>query len=148
VIYVTGPGRLSFGIGSETIASLTGGEINCPSLDVFTSQAGGKLRLGPFRNGELHRQAEISQANSGQTSTVLSGSPAGLAAYHQRHPHLPSWRDPGLPASELQNDILAENRYMSVKYQFSEDEPRRRSSSILRIMNTFAEILGDPGSAR
>ena len=38
MIYVTGPGRISVCIGHELIASLNGGAINCPSIDVFSAQ--------------------------------------------------------------------------------------------------------------
>ena len=149
VIYVTGPGQLSVGIGSETIASLTGGEINCPSLDVFTSQwLAESFASVRSEIGELHRQARNQSGKQWANldpnfvrvlaqqvlrriiSVIRSSHHGGTLVY--------------LPP-ELQNDILAENRYLSVKYQFSEDEPRRRFRTlILRIMNTFAEILGDP----
>jgi hypothetical protein len=37
VIYVTGPGRIGVGRGAVMIASLNSGQINCPSLDIFTT---------------------------------------------------------------------------------------------------------------
>jgi hypothetical protein len=45
---------------------------------------------------------------------------------------------------EMCPDLVAENRYISIKYQFCEDEPRQRFRTLmLRIMNTSAELLGD-----
>lgn len=151
VIYVTGPGQVSVGIGSEIIASLTGGEINCPSLDVFAahwlSESFAATRSEAW---ELHRQARERSGkpwarldpNFGKTvaqqvirriiSVIRTSHHGGTLVF--------------LPP-EFEHVILTENRYMTVKYQFSKDEPRRRFHTlVLRIMNTFAEILGDPDS--
>ena len=38
LIYVTGPGQISVGLGPKVIASLNGGQINYPSLDVFEAR--------------------------------------------------------------------------------------------------------------
>jgi hypothetical protein len=149
VIYVTGPGLVSVGIGSEIIASLSGGEINCPSLDVFASRwLAESFATVRAEMWELHHEAREQSGkkwanldpNFGRTvsqqvlrriiSVIRTSHHGGMLIY--------------LPP-ELNDEILKENRYMTVKYQFCEDEPRRRFRTlILQIMNSFAELLADP----
>jgi hypothetical protein len=51
-----------------------------------------------------------------------------------------------LPA-EMADEILEDNPYLTIKYQFLEYDSRQRFLSLtLRIMNTLAEIYGDPDS--
>ena len=149
VIYVTGPGLISVGIGSEIIASLTGGEINCPSLDVFASlwlaESFASVRTEMW---ELHHKAReqsgkiwanldpdfgrtvVQQVMRRIISVIRTSHHGGMLIY--------------LPP-ELTEEILKENRYMTVKYQFCDDEPRRRFRTLIqRIMNTLAEQLADP----
>ena len=46
---------------------------------------------------------------------------------------------------ELTDEMLKENGYLSIKYQFLEYESRQRFRTLtLRIMNTLASISGDP----
>jgi hypothetical protein len=45
----------------------------------------------------------------------------------------------------MSREILGENRYMSIKYRFCEEEPRQRFRILmLRIMSTLADLYGDP----
>src|SRR5512143_2184164 len=37
LIYVRGPGRIAVSMGPELIASLNGGQISCPSMDIFSA---------------------------------------------------------------------------------------------------------------
>ena len=49
----------------------------------------------------------------------------------------------------MSREILSENRYMTIKYQFCEEEPQQRFRVLmLRIMNTLAELYGDPENPR
>jgi Probable sensor domain DACNV len=149
VIYVTGPGQISVGIGSDIIASLSGGEINCPSIDVFSSRwLAESFASVRSEAQELHIQARANadrqwaslDPDFGRTvarqvlrriiSVIRTSHHGGTLVY--------------LPP-ELKQVILTENRHLTVKYQFSEDEPRQRFRTLMqRIMNTFAGLLGDP----
>jgi hypothetical protein len=149
VIYVTGPGQISVGIGSDIIASLSGGEINCPSIDVFASRwLAESFASVRTEANEHHLRARAGaerpwaslDPDFGRTvarqvlrriiSVIRTSQHGGTLVY--------------LPP-ELKQVILTENRYMTVKYQFTEDEPRQRFRTLMqRLMKTFAEQLGDP----
>jgi len=149
VVYVTGPGQLSVCLGAEIIASLNGGQINCPALDVFNSRwIADSLARVRSETWELHQaaraQAELPWAsldpefgkNVGQQvmrriiSVIRNSHHGGMLVY--------------IPP-EMTEEILGDNRYMTIKYQFLENESRQRLRNLtLRIMNTLAEIHGDP----
>jgi len=147
VVYVTGPGQMTVCLGSEIIASLNGGQINCPSLDVFNSHwIAESLALVRAEIWEMHLAARAKAKtcwaaldpqfgrNVGQqvmrriVSVVRNSHHGGMLVY--------------LPP-EMTEEILSENRYMAIKYQFLEHESRQRFRNLtLRIMNTLAEIHG------
>ena len=149
VIYVTGPGQISVGIGAEIIASLAGGQLNCPSLDVFASHwLAESFAAVRSEMSELHQQARASAGKPWATLDPDFGRSVGQQVVRRIISVIRTAHHGGtlvyLPP-ELEHDILAENRYMTVKYQFREEESRRRFLTlVLRIMNTFAELLGDP----
>lgn len=149
VIYVRGPGRIAVGIGQEIIATLSGGQISCPFLDIFSSSwlaecfASERSELW-----ERHVAARVRAQKPWATldpkfgrilfqqvarrivSLIRNSHHGGMLVY--------------LPA-EMSRDISAISRHISLKYRFSEEEPRQRFRSlILRIMDTFAELHGDP----
>jgi len=149
VIYVTGPGRISVSIGTEMIASLNGGLINCPSLDVFTSpwlsESFASVRSEMW---ELHEAARAKAGKPWATLHPDLGKAIAQQVVRRIISVIRNTRHGGtlvyIP-SEMSRGILAENRFMTIKYQFREDEPRQRFRTlILRIMNTIAEIHGDP----
>jgi len=149
VVYVTGAGQLSVCVGDETIASLNAGQINCPTVDVFNSgwmaeslaamhsetwslhQAARSRAERPWANLEPDFGRYVGQQAIRRIISVIRNSHhGGLLVY--------------LPA-EMTEEILKENRYMTIKYQFLEYESRQRFRTLtLRIMNTLAEIYGDP----
>jgi hypothetical protein len=46
---------------------------------------------------------------------------------------------------DMSRKILSDNRHLTIKYQFCEEEPRQRFRSLmLKIMATLAERFGDP----
>ena len=148
LIHVTGPGRISFSMGPEMIASLNNGQISCPSLDLFSApwfaESFASTRTELWEMHEAARgQAQkpwatldpkfsrfIAQQGARRIVSLIRNSRhGGMLVY--------------LP-TEMSRDISAMNRYISLKYQFREEEPRRRFRTlILRIMNTFAEIHGE-----
>jgi hypothetical protein len=149
VIYVRGPGCVSLSIGQEMIASLDNGQINCPSLDVFTAQ----WLLESFAEvrsemQELHAEA---RARSGKPWALLDpefGRNVARQVVRRIISLIRNSRHGGtlvyLPPA-MDREILGENRYMTIKYQFCEEEPRQRFRILmLRIMSTLAELYGDP----
>jgi hypothetical protein len=149
VIYVTGPGRIAVCRGSLTIASLVAGQISCPSRDIFNSVwlpenfAESRSELLEMHQAE-RRRAKAAWANLEPDfirtlaqqvvkriiSTIRNSRHGGTLVY--------------LPA-ERAAELCCKDDYMSVKYQFTEEEPRRRFRTLLvRVMNTFAEISADP----
>ncbi|HEY6871712.1 MAG TPA: hypothetical protein VI298_03175 [Geobacteraceae bacterium] len=151
VIYVTGPGLISVGIGPVMIASLNGGQINCPSLDIFTSrwlsESFASVRSEMW---ELHEAARGRAGKPWATLDPDFGRIVGQQVVRRIISVIRNSHHGGtlvyLPP-EMGHDILAENRYMTIKYQFREDEPRQRFRTLmLRIMNTVAEIYGDPAN--
>ena len=149
VIYVTGPGRISVCIGHELIASLNGGAINCPSIDVFSAQ----WLMESFADvrSEMRELHAAARARSGKLWAVLDPEFArkvGRQVVRRIISVIRNFHHGGtlvyLPP-EMSREILSENRYMTIKYQFCEEEPQQRFRVLmLRIMNTLAELYGDP----
>ncbi len=147
VIYVRGPGRISVSIGSEMIASLNGGQISCPSLDIFTAswlaksfasvrseleeahEAARSQSMKPWAKLHPHFGRLLSQQVALRIISVVRNSHhGGMLVY--------------LP-TEMSQDISSISRFISLKYQFREGEPRQRFRTLmLKIMNTFAELHG------
>jgi hypothetical protein len=147
VVYVTGAGQISVCIGAEIVASLNAGQINCPTVDVFNSTwIAESLAAVHAETWALHQAARASserpwadldpefgrnvaqQAIRRIISVIRNSNHGGLLVY--------------LP-QEMTEEILQDNQYMTIKYQFLEYESRQRFRSLtLRIMNTLAEIHG------
>jgi len=149
VVYVTGAGQISVCIGSEIIASLNGGQINCPSLDVFNSQWISKsLAMVHSETIELHRQARQASGRIWANLDPDFGSYLGQQAVRRIISVIRNSHHGGLLVylpEEMTAEILKENRYMSIKYQFLEFESRQRFRTLtLKVMNTMAETHGDP----
>ena len=148
VMYVTGPGQISVSIGPKVIASLNGGRINFPSLNVFVArwltESFASIR-SEMRALHAAARAEsekpwatldpefgkiVAQQVVRRIISVISNScHGGMLVY--------------LPP-DLSPDLMVENPYISIKYPFCEGEPHQRFRTLmLRIMNTSAELLGD-----
>jgi hypothetical protein len=148
VIHVSGPGRIAVFRGSTLIATLDSGRINSPSLNVFMSRW---LResFAETRNDlrELYlaarRRCDVpgailddnfvrmlsQQVVKRIISTIRDGHHGGTLIY--------------LPHEQVPT-LLAENRYMTIKYRFVEEEPRQRLRTLfVRIMNTFSEVFAE-----
>ncbi len=144
VIHVTGPGRITIYRGSVMVASLNGGLINTPSMDVFQSSWIAES-FADARNDfiETHRHARtkaarpwaILEMNFIKTlakqvvkriiNTIRNSRHGGTIVY--------------LPPDQAA-ELCCSSHYMSVKYQFGEEEPRMRFRTLMvKIMNTFAE---------
>ena len=149
VIYVTGPGCISVCIGHEIIASLNGGQINCPSLDLFTA----RWLTDSFAEVRSEMQDLFDEARAGSDKpwALLDPEFGRYVAQqvvrriislirHSRHGGTLVYLPP-----DVVRLILRENHLMTIKYQFCEEEPRQRFRILmLRIMSTLAELYGDP----
>jgi hypothetical protein len=149
VIHVRGPGRISVSIGPEMIASLNGGQISGPSPDIVS--APWLAESFATVRAEIDQMHEATRARSekpwarldpkfGRTlshqvvlrivSLIRNSHHGGMLVY--------------LPV-EMSRDSSAIKRHISLKYQFCEEEPRLRLLTlILKIMNTFSALHGDP----
>jgi hypothetical protein len=147
VIGVTSPGRIAVGNGSIIVATLNGGEISCQSLDVFDSQwlpatfAGIRSELW-----ELHSAARLPYwARLDPDFVRIIGQHvvrriiSTIRNYHHGGTliFLPEYRTA---------EFIAGNPYLSVKYQFMEEQPRHRFRTLmLELMNTLAATYGQNG---
>jgi hypothetical protein len=148
VIYVTGPGRIAVCIGHEMIASLNGGQINYPFPDFYTAPWLAEI-VASVRSETWERHA-AARARAQKPWAILDPNFDMIIArqvvrriisviQNYRHGGMLVYLPP-----EISHDIVAENRYLAIKYRFHEDESRGRFSAlIVDIMNTLAEIYGD-----
>jgi hypothetical protein len=148
VVYVTGAGQISVCIGAEIIASLNGGQINCPSLDVFSSKwIAESLAEVHSETIEMHQAARAQSKKPWATLDADFGSYVGQQAARRIISVIRNSHHGGILVylpPEMTDEILEDNQYMTLKYQFLEYESRQRFRTLtLRIMNTLAEIHGD-----
>lgn len=149
VVYVTGAGQISVCIGAEIIASLNAGQITCPTLDVFNSRwIVDSLAFVHAETWALHQAA---RARSGKIWANLDtdfGKNIGQQAIRRIISVIRNTHHGGLLVylpPEMTQEILEQNSFMTIKYQFLEYESRQRFRTLtLRIMNTLAEMHGDP----
>jgi hypothetical protein len=147
VISVTGPGHISVGKGSLTIGKLFGGRTISPSTDVFEScwlrESFDDMQAELF---EIHeaaaRQSDKPWAELDpyfpNMITQQMGKQLISAIRNSRHGGTLILLPPELAAA-----FSSENRYMTAKYTFTEEEPRQRFRTlILRFMNALAEEYG------
>ncbi|BCG47672.1 hypothetical protein GEOBRER4_n2513 [Citrifermentans bremense] len=149
VVYVTGPGQISVCIGDNIIASLNGGQINCPTLDVFNSKwLNTSLGALNAETWALHQAARVRTERAWAELDPEFGSSIGQQAIRRIISVIRNSNHGGLLVylpPEMAEEILEENPYLTLKYQFLEYDSRQRFLSLtLRIMNTLAEIHGDP----
>ncbi len=149
VIYVRGPGRIAVSIGPEIIASLNGGQISCPSMDIF-SAAWLAESLASVRS-EIEEMHEAARARSRKPWARLDPKFGRIISQqvvrrivslirNSRHGGMLVY----LP-TEMSQDLSAIDPHISLKYRFRAEEPRQRFLTlILKIMATFAELHGDP----
>lgn len=148
VIHVIGPGRINVYRGSVMVASLNGGQINAPSMDIFnarwmaesfadarndfieTHQNSRTRATRPWANLEANFIRTLAkQVVKRIINTIRNSRHGGTIVY--------------LPPDQAA-ELCCSNHYMTVKYQFGEEEPRRRFRTLMvKIMNTFAEIAAD-----
>lgn len=148
VVYVTGAGQISVCIGAEIIASLNAGQITCPTLDVFNSKwIADSLAAVHSETWALHQEARDRSDKPWADLDPDFGKNIGQQAIRRIISVIRNTHHGGLLVylpPEMTQEILQDNRYMTIKYQFLEYESRQRFRTLtLRIMKTLAEAHGD-----
>lgn len=157
VVHVTGPGRLSVYRGDVYLAGLEEGRLREASMDVFASKWLPE-RFAPTRDEmeELHARARkrAHEAGGGEGAVWAPLDPdlARHVGQHTLRRIISVIRDSRhggtilFVPSELTEEFSGENGYVSLKYRFASEEPRRRYRTLeLGIMNRLAEIHGKGG---
>jgi hypothetical protein len=152
-ILVSGPGRVEVHKGSVFIGKLDGGRISGETINVFNS-TWLPARFAPIRASliELHNGE---RTRAGSSWAVLDERVISMVAQHAAKRLISvvkNSRHGGtliLLPPKLADEIFHKNRYISMKYRFNEEEPRRRFSSLLLgVMNALAASGFDAGKGR
>jgi hypothetical protein len=147
VMCVTDPGRMTACRGSATVAVISGGEIRCPEREVFDTEW--------FLNGFAATRAELWNLHSAAREQAEEGwatldqDMVRRIAQQVDRRVISMIRNSGhggtlifLPPEKV-TEFSAENRYLTINYQFKEEEPRYRFRSlIVQILNVLAEECG------
>lgn len=150
VLYVTGPGRITACIGLTTIATLRGGEIACPSLDVFDSS----WLSQNFREerDELMALHEAARRREGAEWAPLDPHFVRTVAQHVVRRVIGIMRNSHHGGTilfippERSGECLEDNRYLNFRYTFVDEEPRRRFRTIIvSITNALCAVFGRAG---
>src|SRR5262249_8030786 len=122
VVSVMGPGRMSVSQGSRTIATLSGGVISRPALDVFDSKWLYEAFAGV--RAELVAQHTASRERSTEPWAPLEPGFTGTLAQHVMRRLISVIRNTRhggtllfLPPERV-SEFAFDNRYMSIKYKF------------------------------
>jgi hypothetical protein len=149
-VHVMGPGRLAVCKGSFTIATLHSGRIARPAADA-TVPRWLPASFAPARNRLLELHLEAREVKGKSWATLDESFIAILAqqVYKRIVSIMRNLHHGGtmiLIPHERASELSSENPYIDIKYQFSEEEPRDRLSSLyLQIMNALAEEGGKRG---
>jgi hypothetical protein len=148
VLYVTGPGNIVLCKGSAMIAMLSSGEIFTPSKSVFDSRWYSEGRDEAYMElWNVHKEARL---HANKPWALLEMSFPNMIAQQVtkriisvvRNSHHGGTIISLPPARAL--DVCSENRYLNIKYQFRQEEPRNRFRTLLiKLMNTLAQSYGD-----
>jgi hypothetical protein len=145
MVAVTGPGRVLVSKGTKTIAALAGGTLADEASDVFAAPWLASI----FADLHAAQWAEHSEAPEQPSEPYRTLEPAfgrKLASHVLRRivATIRGARHGGtvilLPA-RLASELCADGRYLTLKYPFRDEEPRRRIFSLtVRIMNELAAL--------
>jgi len=130
VILVSGPGRLAVLKGTETLATLVEGRIVTPDINVFEARWI-KEYFAELRS-EMLTYLASSNGGSQKWSTILDPNLIGIIGKHQAMRIISTMRESRqggtllyLPHQRLE-EFTAKNPFISIKYQFRDDETRQR----------------------
>lgn len=145
VLSVTGPGRVTFGFGSEVLARAESGLLIKQTLNVFESQW---LRdtFEPVRNRLFEGHARA-RKKLGPNWPPLDPMLVRVISQHAIKRLISALRSAHHGATilllpmEMSDEMGDLNRFIDLKYRFDEGEPRRRFPTLVaRIMNRVAEL--------
>jgi len=144
VLRIHGPGRIAADVGQETLCKLDEGKISDVSMDVFRSRWLPDT-FAPVREelAEIHAGLRDQARKKGQVWARLDNDITRVIGQHTIKRIISAVRDSHhggtvviLPPY-LADDIL-ENRYVSLKYKFIDEEPRRRFRTL--IVDVMSEL--------
>ncbi len=147
VVHVSGPGQLGAHRGDFLVAKLERGEISGSSMDVFASEW---LRESfKERRAELAKLHEAARERAAGRWAPLDPDLAlvlGQQVGRRLISVMRGARHGGtvifVPAA-LTEELSAENRYVAIKYEFAEGEPRScLRALVVHTMNVLAETHG------
>lgn len=152
VIHVTGPGRVEVLKGPVTVARLEGGHLLSSSKTVYDSEWL-PASFVPVR-GELTELHLAAREKAQEPWAELDPDITRKIAQHMIRRLVATMRDSYhggtviiVPPDRV-GEFSGENRYIDIKYKFSEGEPRRRFRTlIVGIMNTLAKAYGRGGGS-
>jgi hypothetical protein len=147
VVRVTAPGRIAVCNGLVTLATLNGGRIICPALDVFDSRW--LPESFAATRAELWALHTAAQERPGKPWALLDAQFARIVAQHMVRRMLSLVRNAHhggtliyLPP-ERAAEFCGQNPYLTLKYTFADEEPRQRVRTLtVRLMNALAEAYG------
>jgi hypothetical protein len=153
VLRVTGPGRIAVCKGSITVATLNGGRVARPSLDVFDSHwlpaSFAEVRA------EIWALHTVAREKANAPWAPLDPDFPKILAQHVIRRMITIIRTLHhggtlllLPPHRTA-EFFCENHYLAIKYKFVEEEPRQRFRTlIVGLMNALAEAYGLYGHQR
>lgn len=151
IVHVTGPGRLEVRMGSEIVGKLENGALADASMDVFESEwlpAGFATVRAELM--ELHSAArDRARERDGELWASLDPDLARKISQQMFKRLISTVQNFGRGGTvifvppERTEEFYADNRFVTLKYRFSEGEPRRRFRTlIVRTMNRLAKAYG------
>ena len=145
VLSVTGPGRVTFGFGSEILARAESGLLIKQTMNVFESHWM-RDTFEPVRN-RLFAGHALARKKLGANWPPLDPMLVRVISQHAIKRLISALRSAHHGATillmppEMSDDLGDINRYIDLKYRFTEGEPRRRFPTLVaRIMNRVAEL--------
>lgn len=147
VVRVTAPGRIAVCKGLVTLATLNGGRVIGPTLDVFDShwlpESFAAARM------ELQTLHAVARAQARTRWAPLDAQFVRIVSQNMVRRMLSLVRNAHhggtllyLP-SERAEEFCGQNPYLTLKYTFADEEPRQRVRTLtVRLMNALAETYG------
>ncbi len=151
VVHVTGPGRLEVRKGSEIVGKLEDGVLSDASMDVFDSEwLPADFATARAELMEMHSAArDLAHERDGERWAALDPDLASKISQQMFKRLVSTVQKFGrggtlvFVAQERTVEFYEKDRFVALKYKFSEGEPRRRFRTlILRTMNRLAQAYG------
>jgi len=152
VLYVTGPGQIAVCKGSIMLAMLNGGKIITPSWSVFNA------RWLRERHADTHQELwalhHAARSHAKSPWALLERNFPNIIAQQVFKRIMSIVRNSHHGGTLISlaphraSEVISENRYLTIKYPFREEEPRNRFRTLLvKLMDALAESYGDVNQA-